>query len=152
MKVPQILAVVIGSIAGILAVWAIVLPWVAWFGGWRRLAEEFAAEPGTRGRVVLGSAAMRYGAHYTGVICLDCRTTGLVLSVRTLFRLAHPPLLIPWSQVEAEPTKLLWIFPAMRLDLGRDAQVPLIFYSPEARDLVESFLDSSRQQERTSRP
>lgn len=143
MTAPQIVALIVGSIVALLAVWAMLLPIVAWFGGWRRLAEEFSAEPGTRGRIVLGSAAMRYGAHYGGVILLDCRTTGLVLSVRSLFRLAHPPLLIPWSQVEAEPTKLLWIFPAMRLNLGRDAQVPLIFYSPEARERVESFLDDT---------
>jgi hypothetical protein len=136
---PQIFALVVGLIVAWLAVWAAILPFAAWFGGWRRLAEEFAAEPGTRGRIVLGTATMRYGAHYGGVILLDCRTVGLLLSVRRFFRLAHPPLLIPWAQVTAEPTKVLWIFPATRLELGRDAQIPLTFYNREARDLVERF-------------
>jgi hypothetical protein len=148
---PQLVALVVGLIAAWFAVWAAILPFAAWFGGWRRLAEEFAAEPGTRGRIVLGSAAMRYGAHYGGVILLDCRPTGLVLSVRKLFRLAHPPLLIPWSQVVAESTKLLWIFPAMRLELGRDAQIPLTFYNREARDLVASYTGGVDQPEAWNR-
>jgi hypothetical protein len=137
---PQIVALAAGSILGFLAVWAMVLPIAAWFGGWRRLAEEFAAEPGMRGRIALGTATMRYGAHYGNVILLDGRTVGLVLSVRRVFRLAHPPLLIPWTQVVAESTRVLWIFPATRLELGRDAQIPLTFFSSEARELVAGFV------------
>lgn len=143
----EIVAVVAGALVALLAVWAMLLPIVAWFGGWRRLAEEFTAEPGTRGHILLGSAAMRYGAHYSGIILLDCRTTGLVLSTRAPFHLAHPPLLIPWSQVVAEPTKVLWVLPAMRLDLGREAQVPLTFYNTEARELVEPFLGTTGRPE-----
>jgi hypothetical protein len=141
----QIVALVAGSIVGFLAVWAMVLPMAAWFGGWRRLAEEFAAEPGTRGRIALGTATMRYGAHYGNVILLDGRTSGLVLSVRRVFRLGHPPLLIPWAQVVAEPTRVLWIFPATRLELGRDAQIPLTFFNREARDLVAGRVGSVEQ-------
>jgi hypothetical protein len=137
---PQVAALVAGLIAACVAVWATILPFAAWFGGWRRLAEEFAAEPNTRGRILLGTATMRYGAHYGNIIRIDCRTNGLVLSVIRLFRLAHSPLLIPWSQVVAEPTKVLWIFPATRLELGRDAQIPLTFYSREARELVAQFV------------
>ncbi|HTV13132.1 MAG TPA: hypothetical protein VME68_00365 [Acidobacteriaceae bacterium] len=146
----EIIAVVAGSLVAVLAVWAMLLPIVAWFSGWRLLAEQFAAAPGTRGRLVLGNAAMRYGAHYSGIILLDCLPAGLVLSVRKPFRLAHPPLLIPWSQVEAEPTKLLWILPATRLDLGRDAHVPLIFYSSEAREWVDPYLGASGEPHTTS--
>jgi hypothetical protein len=149
--VPQFLALLAGLVVALVAVWAAVLPFASCFGGWRRLAEEFAAKAGTSGRIVLGSAAIRYGAHYGGVIRLDCRTTGLVLSVRWLFRLAHPPLLIPWSQVAAEPTKLLWIFPAMRLELGREAQIPLTFYNREARVLVTSFTSGIEQAGATHR-
>lgn len=151
MTAPQIVALVAGLVAAVAAVWAAVLPFAAWFGGWRRLAEEFAAEPGTRGRIVLGTATMRYGTNYGHVILLDCRTTGLVLSVHKLFRLAHPPLLIPWAQVAAESTKVLWIFPAMRLELGRDAHIPLTFYNREARDLVASFTNGVETSESTNR-
>jgi hypothetical protein len=139
---PQVAVLVAGLIVACVAVWATILPFAAWFGGWRRLAEEFAAEPDTRGRILLGTATMRYGAHYGNVIRLDCRTNGLVLSVTRVFCLAHPPLLIPWSQVMTESTKVLWIFPAMRLALGRDAQIPLTFYNREARDLVHRFTGS----------
>jgi hypothetical protein len=141
----QIAALVAGSIVGFLAVWAMVLPMAAWFGGWRRLAEEFAAESDTRGRIALGTATMRYGAHYSNVVLLDGRTSGLVLSVRRLFRLGHPPLLIPWAQVVAEPKKVLWIFPATRLELGRDARIPLTFFNREARDLIARFAGGLEQ-------
>ena len=72
----EIIAFVAESLVALLAVWAMLLPIVACFSGWRRLAEQFTAQPGTRGRILL----------------------------------------------------------------GRDAQVPLIFYSSEARELVEPFL------------
>jgi hypothetical protein len=135
----QIVALVAGVIVACLAVWALVVPLAAWFGGWRRLAEEFAAQPDMRGRILLGTATMRYGANYGHVIRLDCLPNGLVLSAAWLIRLAHPPLFIPWTQVAAEPIKVPWIFPAMRLELGRDAQIPLTFYNREARELVARY-------------
>lgn len=136
----EVVALVAGSIAALVAVGGMLLPLIAWFSGWRRLAEEFRARPDTRGGIVLGSATMRYGAHYGGVIRLDGCPTGLVLSVRAPFRLAHPPLLIPWLQVIAEPTNVLGIFPATRLELGQDARIPLTFYNNEARERVAQFI------------
>jgi hypothetical protein len=137
--IQQVLALTAGFAAAFLAILAAVLPFAAWFGGWRRLAEQFAAGPGARGRILLGTATMRYATNYGHVIRLDCRTDGLVLSVVGLFRLAHPPLVIPWSQVESEQIYVLWIFAATRLSLGRDARIPFTFYNREARDLVATF-------------
>jgi hypothetical protein len=90
---------------------------------------------------------MRYGGHYSNVILLDGRTAGLVLSVRRPFRLAHPPLLIPWTQVTSEWMKVLWMIPAVRLELGSDARIPLTFYNSEARELVARFTTVLQQPE-----
>lgn len=147
MKALEVVALIAGAIAALLAVWVTLLPLIAWFSGWRRLAEEFRASPDTRGRIVLGTAAMRYGAHYSGVILLDGRATGLVLSVRRPFRLAHPPLLIPWTQVAAEFMRVLWMIPAARLELGREARIPLTFYNGSARELITRFTTTLQQPE-----
>jgi hypothetical protein len=64
------------------------------------------------------------------------------LSVFFLFRFRHPPLLIPWTEIDAEQRKAFWRFTAMTLYLGREAQVPLTFYNQKARELVASFLKS----------
>lgn len=135
----QIVALVAACIAGFIAVWAMLMPLIAWFSGWRRLAEEFRAAPETRGRIVLGTATLRYGAHYNNIIRLDCRPSGLVLSVRGPFRLAHPPLLIPWPQIRAEEISVLWMIPATRLELGSDAHIPFTFLKREARELVTQY-------------
>lgn len=139
MTLPQIAAIVAAGLAGFVAVWAALMPLIAWFGGWRRLAQEFRAGPATRGRILLGTATMRYGTHYNNLMRLDCRQDGLVLSLRGPFRLAHPPLLIPWSQVKAEDIRVLWMIPAMRLELGSQAQIPLTFFKREARELVARY-------------
>jgi hypothetical protein len=146
-KALEVVALIAGAIAALLAVWATLLPLIAWFSGWRRLAEEFRADPKSRGRIVLASATLRYGAHYGGVILLDASSDGLVLSVRRPFRLAHPPLLIPWAQVAAEPTTVLGLFPATCLKLGGDAQIPLTLYNREARDRVAEFIQTAQQPE-----
>ena len=140
MTAPQIAALVAAGLAGLAAVFALLMPLVAWFSGWRRLAEDFRTDSETRGRIVLGTGTLRYGAHYNNVMCLDCRPEGLVLSVRGPFRLAHPPLLIPWSQVKAEDLSVLWTIPATRLELGSDAQIPLTIFKREARELVARYI------------
>ncbi len=45
------------------------------------------------------SARMRWGVNYNGCLTIGANERGLYVAVLFLFRLAHPPLFIPWSDV-----------------------------------------------------
>jgi hypothetical protein len=137
----QTTATVAMSVLGFVTLWLVVTAMVSFIGGWTRLASEFRAEPNTTpSRVRLGRAQMRFGTGYGNVIGLDCQTLGLSLSVLAIFRFRHPPLLIPWDQIESRQYDSFWIFPTTTLLLGRDAKIPLTFYRREARELVARYI------------
>jgi len=81
-------------------VWCTVCFILATIGGWRRLAETYRFEgtfEGSRWRFT--SARMRWGVNYNGCLTIGANERGLYVAVLFLFRLAHPPLFIPWSDV-----------------------------------------------------
>jgi hypothetical protein len=86
------------------------------------------------------TATVAMSTGYGNVIGLDCQTLGLSLSVLAIFRFRHPPLLIPWDQIESRQYDSFWIFPTTTLLLGRDAKIPLTFYRREARELVARYI------------
>lgn len=134
------IAVIATSVTAFAAIWLAASYLIAWASGWSRLASEFrAASNTTVPRIRLGTASMRFGAHYGHIVGLDCQTSGLSLSVLPLFHFCHPPLLIPWNQIEAEEFKSFFFFTATRLTLGREAQIPFTFYNREARELVVRY-------------
>ena len=80
--------------------WCTVCFVLATIGGWRRLAETYRFEgtfEGSRWRFT--SARMRWGVNYNGCLTIGANERGLYVAVLFLFRLAHPPLFIPWSDV-----------------------------------------------------
>lgn len=130
---------VIACIGGFIAIWLLACALIALIGGWTRLAEDFRSEGhACPPRVLLGGAYMRFITHYSNVIRISGGSDGLALSVLLPFGFCHPPLLIPWDQIEAQEFKSLGIFPAMKLLLGRDAHIPLTFYSSAAREVIAS--------------
>jgi hypothetical protein len=87
--------------------WSVVCTVLGLASGWQGLAGRFRA-PGPAPRPV-ATAHFIYGmlglVAYRGVLNLDGSAAGLGLSVMVLFRPGHPPLRVPWAQVEALPTE-----------------------------------------------
>jgi len=67
---------------------------------------------------------MRWIAAYGNCLTVGANIDGLYLATSPLFRLAHPPLLIPWNEVSHSKRRILF-FPMMRFELGRETAVPL---------------------------
>jgi hypothetical protein len=67
---------------------------------------------------------MRGIANYRGCLTLGASIEGLYMSVMFPFRIAHPPLLIPWTEIHVERQKLLF-FPGVQFTLGRESSIPL---------------------------
>jgi hypothetical protein len=94
-----------------------VIGGLAELGGWTELARLYAEPPGLVRAPVrsfrMASLDLRRGwfplpTNYGNCIVLEVAQAGLHLRTWRLLRFGHPPLLIPWGQIErAEPGTLL---------------------------------------------
>jgi len=90
----------IGFVAFFVVVWCGVSVLIGIVGGWRRLAETYRAQgdfDGPRWRFT--SARMRFSVNYNGCLILGANAGGLYMATLLLFRLGHPALFVPWSDV-----------------------------------------------------
>lgn len=103
--------------------WLLISFLLSTIGGWSTLADHYAAHPGVGGRrFYFRSAQLGAGVGYSACLTLGTGPAGLYLAVLPLFRMAHPPLLIPWSDITARETKS-WFSATVEL---RFAQVPTV--------------------------
>jgi hypothetical protein len=99
------------------AIWILVVSLLAELGGWSVLARHFREPDGFARSPVRSfsavSLALQRGAlplpvSYNSCVVAEIAPAGLHLRVWMIFRLRHPPLLIPWSAIEGmEPGKAL---------------------------------------------
>ena len=115
------------GLGGFAACWFVGVKMLA-LAGWQRLAQYRATRPLSGpgiwlGRVKLGSI------QYKNVIQARVQAEGLGLEPLFLFRIGHPPLLIPWAAIGPVRTeKVLWstmYITDLRTDAG--GSVPFAF-------------------------
>lgn len=98
----------------------------SFFSGWHRLSKRFRTALPPVGAVVdldpLFHVQLRHQNY--GAIHFTAAESGLCLSMPFFSRLAHPPLMIPWSEIQIRPSRWLWIRQFV-LTLGNTEQVPL---------------------------
>jgi hypothetical protein len=138
------------------------------FSGWHALARRFRAESEPYG--VTKSAGpffytvyTRYASHYSFCIRMTAAEDGFYLSVVFPLRVGHPPLRIPWSEVQISRVKRFWQ-PLILLTLGARERIPMrisermagklgllermgegTFNEPNFDTLSDSFLESQRK-------
>jgi hypothetical protein len=90
-----------GFVPLFLLVWFGSMFLIARVGGWRDLArvyrEETPMEFARQWRNKYGK--MRYATGYNGCLNIAASAMGMRLWLWTMFRPAHPPLFIPWSDI-----------------------------------------------------
>ena len=94
-------------IAGIVALfsfffpllWSGVIYLISYVSGWHFLASRYRTEPLTEGfhRGVYGRIGI---ANYNGVLRIAFTEKGMYLHVMPLFKIGHPPLLLPWTHLK----------------------------------------------------
>jgi hypothetical protein len=67
---------------------------------------------------------MRFWSSYNQVIRMTAAEDALYLSVLLPFRIGHPPLCIPWKEIQFGRTKFLWPRYVV-LTLGAQERVPM---------------------------
>ena len=121
-----------------IAVWVAILNVLARVGGWIALAEVYPAAGGFEGdRWWFQSAQMRWRVNYGGVLTVGASPRGLYLSVLLPFRIAHPPLFIPWADISASERKGL-AAGYVELRFRRAPGIPLRVMERLGRRIAES--------------
>lgn len=107
--------------------------------GWYALATRFARKSEPYGETRTAgpfsyTIYMRFWCHYSSVIRLTAASDGLYPSVMFLFRVGHPPLQIPWSEIRLCRTRWFWRSYVV-LTLGNEEQIPMRISGRMARNL-----------------
>ena len=104
--------------------WVFASWYVSRLSGWHKLALRFTLRndfPCDRWRYK--SARMRYKINYNNCLTIGASPVGFYLAMPWLFRMSHPALFVPWTEISYRPAKILWM-DAIRFDLGREDPIP----------------------------
>ncbi len=93
----------------VVALWFAVGIAVSFLSGWAELARIYRL-PGefTGNRWKWQSARMRLLIGYNNCLTVGANQQGLYLAMFFPFRVGHPPLFIPWSDISVRKGKSLW--------------------------------------------
>lgn len=99
--------------------WTLISYMIATMGGWDTLATLYPCNSKFKGKLFRFSSG-RFGAMagYGSCLTLGSNPQGLYLAVWFPFRIGHPPLFIPWSDITAHNKKLLF-FPSVELEFSK---------------------------------
>ena len=90
----------------IITMWIVVLISVSKITGWSRLAEKYRTWDKPESNIMRAVRAYWGSVMITGnIYTIACNSKGMYLGVLFPFRLAHPPLLIPWHDIKTSRIK-----------------------------------------------
>ncbi|HWE87065.1 MAG TPA: hypothetical protein VG267_19120 [Terracidiphilus sp.] len=119
--------------------WCSVSFVISFISGWFSLSRRFRKQSDPYGEARSAgpwfyTVYMRLWGHYSSVIHLVAAGDALYFSVLFPFRVGHPPLRIPWEEIEVSQTKFFWRR-YVQLTLGREEQIPMRISERMARKL-----------------
>ncbi|HMN30645.1 MAG TPA: hypothetical protein PKE45_21010 [Caldilineaceae bacterium] len=126
-----IVAIVVGFLVIFPLFWCFVVWVISLIGGWRRLAQVYRTSETPSGPRLFAYFVLVGIASYRNTVALTATPAGLHLAIMPLFRVGHPPLLIPWSALRGGgPASFRWL-PAVRfegLGAGRNLSLTTLFF------------------------
>ena len=69
---------------------------------------------------------MRWGANYNNCLTIGVDTAGLYLSPLFFFRIGHPPLFIPWTEISLRGRRKILFIDFFELKLGLEERIPFL--------------------------
>jgi len=85
---------------------------------------------------------MRWGANYKSCLTIGADSAGLYLSPLFFFRIGHPPLCIPWTEISFRGRRKILFIEFVELEFGREEQIPFLIRAGLA-DQIRSAAASS---------
>ena len=80
------------------------------------------------------SAGMRWGVAYRGALNFGVDVYGLFVSIVPIFRIGHPPLFIPWSEITCTRQKQ-WFLDGVRINFSRSPNVAILLPARVAQQI-----------------
>ncbi len=109
---------------------------VSAIGGWWELAERYRTrEPGPPSLHRWQSGRLGAITRYNNILTIGAGDRGLYLAMPRLFRTAHQPLFIPWSDIRIE-TRSTFFGPRLRLHFTHTAGIYLEVRETLGNDLL----------------
>lgn len=98
-EVVMIAAIVVAFVFFFSILWSGIIYLISHLSGWHFLATRYQTAPLTEGfyRGVYGRIGI---ANYNGVLRVAFTEKGMYLHVMPLFKIGHPPLLLPWNHLK----------------------------------------------------
>jgi len=120
------------------ALWCLTSLFMSWQSGWRLLSKRFPAQSEFLAEMKKAGfpfdICFRFWTDYTNLTWVAAEKELLHLSVVFPFRIGHPPLSIPWNEIEVSRTKILWRS-YLVLTLGSEERIPMRVSESAARKL-----------------
>jgi hypothetical protein len=92
-----------------ICLWVSVSFFIALIGGWFELGRIYRATHPFAGPLWrFQDAQFRLLTGYRNILTAGASAEGLYLAVFLPFRIAHPPLFIPWQDISVRPGRVLW--------------------------------------------
>ena len=94
--------------------------------GWRILANDYQTMGGPVGHSIGSMKSLRMnGINYNNIVNVRVGEDGLYFSMPFIFRLFHPPLLIPWNEIARVKRKNVLFSQYWKLYIGRSQSVAI---------------------------
>lgn len=115
-----IFVIIGGFLGGFPLLWCFVVWMLSHLGGWQRLTRYYAAsDRAVMGERCGGVQGMVGGVSYRSTLTLHLSAEGFFMEVMPLFKVGHPRLFIPWTEISARtPRAVLW-WKTERLSIGQ---------------------------------
>ena len=119
--------------------WCVVTFAISLASGWFALSRRFTKQSDPYGETrsagpFFNSVYTRFWTRYSGIVRMVAAKDALYLSVLFPFRIGHPPLCIPWKEIEIGRTKYFFRRYVV-LTLGEQERIPFRVSERMARKL-----------------
>lgn len=111
-----------------IVLWICVCQLISSAGGWRILSRDYrAAAPFEGKKFWFKSGALRRWTNYNNCLVVGANRYGLYLSVLPIFRVGHPSLFIPWTDISTEAAVRRLLPDVVKFSFAKQPDVPVIF-------------------------
>jgi hypothetical protein len=119
------------------AMWIAISFTLSAIGGWGALASSYATRGRPRGTSFRLRSARVGLVGYNNCLRFVASPAGLFMAVLLPFRLAHPPLFAPWSEISVTPYRG-WVFRYVDFRFARHPNVRLRLFHSLAEEILRA--------------
>ena len=109
------------AIAVFVGLWFLACRAISSLSGWKALATRYPLRGAPRGRRFWMQSGRVGKAYYKNCLVVRSATDGLYLAMLFIFRPGHPPIFIPWEEIEVKESSGKGIFGVVTCEVGKPA-------------------------------